>query len=167
MNKQSLVLLAAAVSIVTMGVSCSSLNTISKTTEIPTVVPVALADTNDSSDIAYYVLNKSSINSTFCDGVIMDSAGYKTALTKKITQTTSVTLTTEEKIKTTLGLAAEAQTFNADYTRTASTTFAGGVVTMHSANGWAGSSIFYCAWKPFVEKNLTQFPEVTEIQWAT
>ena len=166
MNTKSLILLVVIVSIVTMVVSCSSFSTISETSET-VVAPVVLAESNDQQIITYYLLNKPATNNTFCDGATMDSVGYKTALTKKITQTVPGTFTSEDKIKTTLGLAAEAQAFNAVYTRTASTTFANGIVTMHSENGWAGSSIFYCAWKPFVEKNLAQFPEVKEIKWET
>jgi hypothetical protein len=99
----------------------------------------------------------------------MDSVGYKAALTKKVSKTVPGILTTaEEKIRTTLRLAvADAGTFGENYALTADTTFENGIVTMHSANGWAGSSIFYCAWKPFVEKNLEQFPEVKKIKWDT
>ena len=74
-------------------------------------------------------------------------------------------LTLEEKIKTTLALGAEAESFDTSYTRTASITYENGLVTMHSASGWAGSSIFYCRWTPFVEKNLEQFEEVKQIRW--
>lgn len=118
-----------------------------------------------SPTITYYLLQGPN---SFCNGENMDSAGYKIALTKKVTQNEQNEAgnpTTEEKIKTTLRLAASAQSFSPAYTRIASTTFKDGVVTMHSASGWAGSSIFYCAWKPFVEKNLEQFAGVKEIQW--
>lgn len=115
--------------------------------------------------ITYYLLNPLSMK--FCNGVNMNSAGYKAALTQKKTQNVMGDLAIEQKIQVTLRVAAEAAQFNTAYTRTASTTFANGTATMHSANGWAGSSIFYCAWKPFVEKNLAQFPEVTNIKWET
>lgn len=120
-----------------------------------------------TTTITYYLLHlpKSATLTTFCSGNTMDSAGYKVALTQKITRTEPGNMTVEQKIKTTLGLAADDQRFNQIYTRTDSTTFENGVVTMHSASGWAGASIFYCAWTPFVEKNLEQFAEVKEIKW--
>lgn len=114
--------------------------------------------------ITYYLPQSSK---SFCNGGNLDSTGYKNALTKKITLTELSRLTTEEQIKITLRLAADAQKFNETYTRIASITFVDGIVTMHSADGWAGSAIFYCAWKPFVEKNLEQFREIKEIKWQT
>ena len=119
----------------------------------------------ESTVVTYYLLPDGS--PSFCDGMNMDSIGYKAALTKKVTQIVPGSLTTEEKIKATLRLAvADSGSFGENYALTANTTFENGIVTMHSANGWAGSSIFYCAWKPFVEKNLEQFTEVKEIKWA-
>ena len=118
-----------------------------------------------STDIHYYLLENPVGSNYFCDGQNEDSKRYKKSLTKKITLTVPGNLTIEEKIKTTLGLAAKAQFFNESYTRTDSIIFENGVVTMHSASGWAGSSIFYCAWTPFVERNLEQFREVKEIKW--
>ncbi|MDO8509605.1 MAG: hypothetical protein Q7S24_00500, partial [bacterium] len=116
-----------------------------------------------TTTITYYLLQT---KNTFCNGGNMDSVGYKNALTKKITLTELSRITTTEKIKITLRLAADAQKFNDAYTNIANTTFVNGVVTMNSAGGWPGSSIFYCAWKPFVEKNLEQFAEVREIKWV-
>jgi len=121
-----------------------------------------------TTSIVYYLLDKPAGSPNFCDGENMDSIGYKAALTKKVTQIVPGSLTTEEKIKATLRLAvADSGSFGENYALTANTTFENGIVTMHSANGWAGSSIFYCAWKPFVEKNLEQFPEVKEIKWVS
>lgn len=131
-------------------------------TELITAQPSAT-----TTDVTYYLLDKPASSLKFCNGANMSSAGYKTALTQKKIQNVMGDLAIEEKIQVTLRLAAEAGGFNTVYTRTASTTFADGIVTMHSANGWAGSSIFYCAWKPFVEKNLSQFPEVRKIKWET
>lgn len=121
-----------------------------------------------NTSITYYLFGVPESSPNFCDGENMDSAGYKAALTKKITQIVPGSLTTEEKIKTTLSLAvADSGSFSENYARTASTTFENGIITMHSADGWAGSSIFYCSWKPFVEKNLEQFPEIKEIKWVS
>lgn len=115
--------------------------------------------------ITYYVLDKTNVNTTFCNGNEMDSAGFKAALSKKIVVTVPGVLTTEEKIKKTLSLAATANSFDETYARTAGIVYKNNTVAMGSADGWAGSSIFYCAWKPFVEKNLEQFSEVKKIIW--
>ncbi len=122
-------------------------------------------EANKTTEITYSVSTNTTDPVRFCDGSNMDSKAYKNSLTNKVTQTVSGHLTTEEKIKKTLSLAAEAQGFHSTYTQISNVTFENGKVIMHSANGWAGASIFYCAWTPFVEKNLEQFSEVKEIQW--
>lgn len=121
--------------------------------------------TTNSTSITYYILEKLNTNNTFCNGADMDGVGFKAALTKKITTSVPGNLTTEEKITKTLSLAAAANNFNASYARVEEVLYKNNVVSMGPADGWAGSSIFYCAWKPFVEKNLEQFPEVKEIIW--
>lgn len=118
-----------------------------------------------STPITYYILEEKNTNETFCNGADMDSVGFKTALTKKINTTVPGILTTEEKIKNTLSLAATANSFNNSYARIGEISYKNNVVSMGPADGWAGSSIFYCAWKPFVEKNLEQFLDVKEIIW--
>lgn len=138
------------------------------TTPAPVVQRPTINQPVANTSITYYLLNKPDGSPNFCDGENMDSVGYKAALTKKIIQIVPGSLTTEEKIKTTLHLAVvDLGSFDENYARTASTTFENGIVTMHSADGWAGSSIFYCRWKPFVEKNLEQFSEVKEIKWVS
>lgn len=139
---------------------------IQSTVTIPTVQQPTVDQPVASTSIMYYHFNKLDGSPDFCDGENMDSAGYKAALTEKTTQTVPGSLTIENKIITTLGLAADAEGFNQVYANTAATTFENGTVTIHSANGWAGSSIFYCSWKPFVEKNLEQFLEVKKIKWV-
>ncbi len=121
--------------------------------------------TLSDTSIAYYILEKNNTNETFCNGADMDSVGFKAALTKKINTTVPDNLTTEEKIIKTLSLAATANSFNESYTRVNEVSYKNNVVSMGPADGWAGSSIFYCAWKPFVEKNLEQFPDVKKIIW--
>ncbi|GEM_PF-4377266 len=118
-----------------------------------------------STPIVYYILEDKNTNQTFCNGADMDSVGFKAALTKKITTTVPGILTTEEKIIKTLSLAAPANSFEESYARVKEVAYKNNVVSMGPANGWAGSSIFYCAWKPFVEKNLEQFSDVKEIIW--
>lgn len=135
---------------------------VARINEIKDIIKTFQATPVPNTTITYYLLRGSN---SFCDGENMDSTGYKSSLTKKIIQTVPGSLTIEERIKTTLVLAAEAQSFNKMYTRTDNITFENGIVTMHSASGWAGSSIFYCAWTPFVERNLEQFGEIKKINW--
>lgn len=118
-----------------------------------------------TTPITYYILEKANTNQTFCNGGDMDSVGFKAALTKKININVPGSLTTEEKIIKTLSLAAEANAFSKPYTRIEEISYKNNIVSMGPAEGWAGSSIFYCAWKPFVEKNLEQFSDVKEIIW--
>jgi len=134
--------------------------------DIPVECHFKIETESTKTVITYYTLSKPENKTNFCDGANMDSAGYKTALTKQITVTLPENLTIEKKIIKTLSLGANAEQYGEEYTNIASTTFKNGIVTMYSLNGWAGSSIFYCSWKPFVEKNLEQFSEVKEIRWT-
>ncbi len=118
-----------------------------------------------NTSITYYVLEKKNVNETFCNGADMDEVGFKAALTKQINVTVPGNLTIEERIIKTLSLAAVANSFESSYARVDEVAYKNNVVSMGPANGWAGSSIFYCAWKPFVEKNLEQFSDVKEIIW--
>lgn len=137
--------------------------TATTTINFPTPLP-----TSTVTQVTYYLLDQpSSEKNAYCDANTMDRAGYKKALTKKITRSEQSSLSTLEKFKLTLRLAADAQSFTPIYTRIANITFENGIVTMHSADGFAGSSIFYCTWKPFVEKNLEQFSEIRKIEWAS
>lgn len=119
-----------------------------------------------SNLITYFILDKANTNQTFCNGNNMDSVGFKAALTKKIDINDFDDLTVEEKIIKTLSLAAAANSFSKPYTRIEEISYKNNIVYMGPVEGWAGSSIFYCAWKPFVEKNLEQFKEIKEIIWG-
>ncbi|HBU07220.1 MAG TPA: hypothetical protein DEB09_04010 [Candidatus Magasanikbacteria bacterium] len=157
MNKKLLIILAVIVSTLTIGAGCAKQKIINLT-NLPLVA--------SSTVTTYYTYNQPVDGISYCDGANMDSGGYKAALVKYITLTLPGNLTTEERIKSVLDVAADNEQFNRVYTRTVSTTFENGIITMHSADGWAGSSIFYCRWKPFVEKNLEQFSEVKKIEWG-
>lgn len=122
-----------------------------------------------STTITYFVPPKD-VQYTYCNGAEMDSAGYKKTLTQKVTKVVPGNLVTEEKIKTTLLLAKTdtlAPRSSGEITNIASTTFNNGTVNLYPypEGAWAGVSIFACAWKPFVEKQLEQFPEVKKIEW--
>ncbi|MFA6424012.1 MAG: hypothetical protein WCV83_01710 [Candidatus Magasanikbacteria bacterium] len=160
MNKKIAFLLILVAPFLIMGVGCSQ--------EQPNQsIRLNQPTQPTQTQISYYFTGGVADVSNFCDGEKMDSASYKAAITKRVVQIVTGNLTTEEKIKTTLSLAADAELFDQTYTRIARTVFENGIVTMHSADGWAGSSIFYCGWKPFVEKNLEQFQEVKRIEWVS
>jgi len=112
----------------------------------------------------------------FCNGEKSDSAGYKLSMTKKTTAqvlvpekipnfyvSRAINLTVSEAAKES-GLSpnlVEADDYNY--------IIYNGVDTVYIAptEGWAGVSIFLCAWKPLVEKNLEQFSMVKKIVWMT
>lgn len=152
-----------ALTAVLLGAGCST-NTPTPVNPAPAPTPAPVATT---TDITYYVTPNANDQYQYCNGADMNSAGYKNALSKKVTITVPGVLTDEQKIITTLLKAQADSSFAGSdaYTRVASTTFAGGVVTVRPASGWAGVSIFMCAWQPFVEKNVMQYPEVKSVKW--
>ena len=148
--------------LLTLGAGCTSNLTPGGTTTTPTPTTTSAAT---STLVTYYVSNAQSVK--YCNGADMDSTGYKQTVNQKVTSQVVGQLSTEEKIKQTLAAAVAASEFkDSPYTRVASTTFDSGTVTLYPGLGWAGSSIFMCAWQPFVEKQLEQFPEVKQIKWS-
>lgn len=118
-----------------------------------------------STPITYNIQQKGKTNLSYCDGANMDSIAYKESLTQKISTSTFGNLSISEIIKHTLLTAANENLFNSTYTKINEISYSNHALFMGSPDGWAGSSIFYCAWKPFVEKNLEQFTDVKEIIW--
>ncbi len=103
----------------------------------------------------------------YCDGVNMDSAGYRKSLTKLETQVVTGNLSTNAEIaKEAVILTSKAATLetmidnNPDFVR-----IIGDTAYMKPIDGWAGVSIFLCAWQPLVEINLLQFPEIKNVAW--
>lgn len=119
-----------------------------------------------NTTITYYV--SAAKSAVYCNGADMDSAGYKKSINIEVTRDLNVKLNLQDQIIKTLQMAAADTEFNGsdDYTRLASTTYNNGVVTLYPASGWAGVSIFNCAWQPFVQKQLEQFPEVKKVEWS-
>lgn len=103
----------------------------------------------------------------YCNGAEMDSAGYKNSLTEKAEVHLSQKLSGIDLIKRTLDEAAAAEGFSpnlaadADYVK-----IVGDTAYLKPVDGWAGVSIFLCAWQPFVEKNLEQFSEIKKVEWG-
>ncbi len=158
-----------------IGAGCSFI-TVNVTNQNPTSTPAA--DTSSTTPVgvtptpqklqttlAYYLSGKESTD--FCNGDKMDSVGYKNSLVKQVTKVVPGKLSTLDLIKATLVAAANDSDFasSGSYTRIEFTTFQNGVVTLHPAGGWAGSSIFMCAWQPFAQKQIEGIPGVKQIKW--
>jgi hypothetical protein len=111
------------------------------------------------TEITFYLAPSPTTSLTYCNGAVYDSKGFKTELTVEQKKMVGGKLSLEDRVKSTIAMAAAASpNFNAQYTRVMSTTVSNtGVVTLRPAGGFAGVSIFMCAWQPFVEKQLEQF----------
>ncbi|MDD5340847.1 MAG: hypothetical protein PHC97_00195 [Patescibacteria group bacterium] len=103
----------------------------------------------------------------YCNGADMDSAGYKKSLTKLETQTVPGNLTTAEIAKEAVILASKESTLETitgnqpDFIKIVDDT-----AYIIPIEGWAGVSIFMCAWQPLVETNLLQFSEIKNVVWV-
>lgn len=122
---------------------------------------------NNMTKISYYISPNGSEDKTkYCNGADMDSEGYKETLTKKVTVTAAGKLTGDVLINRTLNLAAQAAGFSPNPAETEDVVkVVNGTAEISPIEGWTGISIYLCAWKPFVEKNLEQFSEIQNIVW--
>lgn len=153
-----------------IGVGCGA--PASNMTKPPVSKPIT--PINPRTKITYFLSPNEGDKLKYCNGGDMDSAGYKKNLTKEDYINIVGDLSLNRKIFLTLYHAAAGEGFfpssdprdnDEGYTRVSSTTYENGVVTLHPGGGWAGVSIFDCAWRPFVEKQLEQFSEVKQIKW--
>ncbi len=104
---------------------------------------------------------------TYCDGAKMDSQGFKKTITKEVTENLEVTnLSATELINKTMVLAAQKANLTSvtdldqDFIR-----ISNGTAYIKPLDGWAGVSIFLCAWKPLVETNLLYLADITKVVW--
>ena len=153
-------MLGAGCSLITVNVANPVSTSTTNNKPVTTTTPQQLTTT-----ITYYTSPKEYTD--FCNGTDMDGVGYKKSLSTKSTKVVPGKLSTLDLIKATITAAANDSDFasSGSYTRIEYTTFQNGVVTLHPGGGWAGSSIFMCAWQPFVEKQLEQFLEVKSVRW--
>lgn len=107
--------------------------------------------------------------SKYCNGGDMDSAGFRKTITKTLTKdAASANLPRNELIKQTIVAASEEENLTTITQGPAADDFlkiAGDTAYLAPIDGWAGVSIFLCAWKPLVEVNLLSFPEIKNIVW--
>lgn len=137
----------------------------SKTNEQGIPAPITVKPT---TEIKYYISPDGPDNKLkYCNGADMDSAGYRQTLTKEVTTTVDGTLTGSELAMKTIQLAAEAEGLNSNNIadQTDFLKIVGDTAYVKPAEGWAGVSIFLCAWQPFVERNLEQFERIKSINW--
>lgn len=104
----------------------------------------------------------------YCNGADMDSEGFRKTITQKNqVKIDKGNLSPNQLIIETLATAANNSGFsiynNIDekYLK-----IVGDTAYIQPIDGWAGVSIFLCYWKPFVEVNLMQFPEIKKVEWV-
>lgn len=149
-------MLLTLTTLVLLGIGCANKNAEPSTPPAKTSITVA-----------YY--HSAQPSKDFCNGQKMDSAGYKNSLTIMRPGSIPAGQPIDQDIQNILNLAVLNTEFaNSAYTRIEALTYdrATLTLTMRPAGGWAGSSIFMCAWKPFVEKQLSQMTkEIQKIVW--
>lgn len=103
----------------------------------------------------------------YCNGEDMDSAGYKKSITRKMSNLVEGDdLSLEQKAKIAINEASalanlgDITSIDNNYLK-----ISGNTAYLKPVEGWAGVSIFLCAWQPLVEVNLLQYPEIKKIIW--
>ncbi|OGY40903.1 MAG: hypothetical protein A2Y82_03470 [Candidatus Buchananbacteria bacterium RBG_13_36_9] len=102
----------------------------------------------------------------YCNGADMDSAGYKNSLTKSNTISIAGKLSRTDIIK--MSVRQASKNANLETITNSEPDFLkiiGDTTYLKPIDGWAGVSIFLCAWKPLVEVNLLHFPEIKKVEW--
>jgi len=106
----------------------------------------------------------------YCNGADMDSEGFRKTITKEVTKTIPETnLTPDQLVNKTLELASQEAKMNFPQNIEQTENYIkviGDTAYIQPTEGWAGVSIFLCAWKPFVEVNLLHFPEIKNVEWV-
>ncbi|MCX6745427.1 MAG: hypothetical protein NTX00_00215 [Candidatus Parcubacteria bacterium] len=106
----------------------------------------------------------------YCNGADMDSEGFRKTITNEVTRTIFETNLTEDQLANkTLELAAQEAKMNFPQSTTDPTGYMkvlGDTSYIQPTDGWAGVSIFMCAWKPFVEANLLKLSNIKNVVWV-
>ncbi len=104
----------------------------------------------------------------YCNGADMDSDGYRNSLTQKETKILNQTnLSQTELITQTVIVASQAANLTTITSQDQNfIKIIGDTAYIEPIEGWAGVSIFLCAWKPLVEVNILQFSEIKNIVWV-
>lgn len=129
----------------------------------PTGVTENTPQPEQNENISYLVSNENTTK--FCDGAVMDSAGYrKTITTEVISSIGKSGLTTSELAKETAVLATKGMC--REVLQKTDFTVTDGVVEIAPISGWAGSSITFCSCQPQVEVNLLRIPGIVSVDWS-
>lgn len=152
--KKGLLLLAI---FATVAVLLSGCNLFAKKQTVPA--------TPTETEITYYL--PTTDPEKFCNGADMDSEGFKKTITTETKTKIAVPISNKNQlIKQTLIYATTKVPFSITNTVTESyLKIVGDTAYIQPIEGWAGVSIFLCYWKPFVEVNLLQFPEIKKVEW--
>jgi len=103
----------------------------------------------------------------YCNGADMDSEGYRNSLTIKKSVPENKKLSLLEQIKESVALASDSATLmTAIYNQPDFMKISGDTAYIMPVEGWAGVSIFLCAWQPLVEKNILQYSEIKNVVWT-
>ncbi len=136
---------------------------------LQTQAPVQNQNINNPTTTTISFLTSSDDYIKYCNGADMDSQGYRKSLMKKETNIINKTdFSQTELITQTVIAASEA----ADLTTITSNDqnfikISGDTAYIEPIEGWAGVSIFLCAWQPLVEVNILQFAEIKNIVWVS
>lgn len=130
----------------------------------------------NSNKLAPQSESKTSINflvstepyTNFCNGADMDSDGYKKSLTQVKTVEVAGNLNLAEKIKVSITKASNlANLMTAIQNQPDFIKIVDDTAYIAPIDAWAGVSIFLCAWKPLVETNILQYPEIKKVMWVS
>jgi hypothetical protein len=104
----------------------------------------------------------------YCNGADMASEEFGKTITKTLTKDVPLAdLSRNESIKQSIVAASEEESLTNivdqgnDFLK-----IAGDTAYLAPIDGWAGVSIFLCAWKPLVEVNLLNFSEIKKVVWV-
>jgi hypothetical protein len=161
----SLIILTLTLGMIISG--CSLTPSATNTNMTPVVIPTNQnINVPVTTTISY--LTSADDFTKYCNGGDMNGAGYKKSLTEVKTLTIPGTnLSQTELIKQTVIAASNAANLS-DITLSDPNflKISGNTAYIEPIDGWAGVSIFLCAWQPLVEVNILQFPEIKKVEWV-
>lgn len=103
----------------------------------------------------------------YCDGANMDSEGYRKSIVKQVTKILPGTnFSQNELINKIIVLASEESNLTSvtsmdqNFIKIVNDT-----AYIKPIEGWAGVSIFLCAWKPLVETNILYLTNIKNVAW--
>lgn len=121
------------------------------------------------TSITYFLPTEDKLK--YCNGADMDSAGFEKTITSRVEKQYYGQFASDEAlVNEALSAAAEAGGFSPNPVKDSGNAYIklkDKTAYIAPTEGWAGVSIFLCAWKPFVETNLKQFSFIEKIVWTS